>query len=105
MLTRRTNVLAMGVLVLSLAAGCANNDNVQQQPAQPIQTELAEQAGQTSTVVNKTTMSDKFLVEISGSNTHEYIEVTERIWNRIAINDTVAINADKEIVSINNSPL
>ena len=99
-----TKVVIIGSVVLSLGTGCANHNELQQ-PAQSSPTEQAEQILFTSTVVSKTIKSDKFIIEISSQDRHEYIEVLAILWDRIQVNDTIGLNELKELISINNAPI
>lgn len=99
-LTRICVVFLFGTLI-ALGTSCANNDE-REQPSQSAQASQSEQIQFTSTVVSKSIKSDKFLVEISSQDIHEFIEVTAILWDRIQVNDTVGFNESKELISINN---
>ncbi|WP_027084633.1 hypothetical protein [Cohnella panacarvi] len=98
--TRICIVFLFGIF-LAVGTGCADNGERYGTSRSP-QASQAEQIVYTSTVVSKSIKSDKFLVEISSPDIHEFIEVTAILWDRIKINDTVGFNASKEIVAINN---
>lgn len=102
-LSRICVVFLFGAL-LALVTGCENDDETQQSSQSP-QVSQAEQIQYTSTVVNKSIKSDKFLVEISGQDIHEIIEVPPILWDQIKVNDTVGLNDSKELISINNVPI
>ncbi len=99
---RRICVVFLCVGLLALGTGCANNNGGSEQSSQSPQASQAEQIKYTSTVVNKSIKSDKFIIEISSQDRHEFVEVTAIIWDRIQTNDTVGFNENKELVSINN---
>lgn len=96
-LKRKCVVILFGAL-LALGTGCANDDENEQ----PSQSSQAEQIQYTSMVVSKSIKSDKFLIEISSQDIHEFFEVTAILWDRIQVNDTVGFNESKELISINN---
>ena len=57
------------------------------------------------TVVNKAIRSNAYLLEITSPSTHEYVEVTNRIWDRTSIGDSVTLNEQGKVVAVNGEPV
>jgi len=84
------SILVSAILLLN--ASCTNN--VEQQ-----------QDGYTCTVVNKEIKSNKYILEISSSDRHEYTEISEKHWHDINIGDSVTFDGMGVLVKVNNTPL
>jgi hypothetical protein len=92
-LTHRLRImtLTLSILILLLSVGCASSNNQDQLVAY--------------TVLNKEIKSEKYLLEVSNQDSHEYIEIAMGSWNQINIGDTVSFDSNQELVRINNKPV
>lgn len=94
-----TRLFTLLLITMVLTTGCMTKVK-EDQKVNPI-----EPNEHTYIVLKKDIMSSKYILEVSNTDEHKYIEVSKQYWDQINKDNSVTFNDKEELIKINNKSI